>query len=275
VQQNTNEPECSTKPDCQSHDQSAALQLSTRRKTAADVVMKSRSPSNQAILTDLEVSVTAPKPKRQGDILKDATNRTGNEINAKKSVNLPAKTSRLNQKAHDALASSKLRKGKENTQADEDMKSSAGVSDVDSDMMTVPTSNGNAALDSSFDSASSWNYEKAINGWQSFYDNYTLPPTSAILESQISTPVTKNTSRKNSHDDSFVINKKHHKPRGSRTKKDEMITPPHHSHSGNVAKNTDASYEDSDLNGCFDFDQIKSALSLFSPNSVICSMMQE
>ena len=236
VLQNTNAPQERNNPGRLSLCQSAALKLSMTRKTAAaaDDVMKSRPPLNQSISTDLEVSVNDPKPKRQVPILKNVTNRTGNEIKAKKSADLPPKTSKLNQKAHYALASSK-KKGKENTQAYKDKKSTDDVSDVDSDMVTVPTSNSNGkpALDSSFDTT-----------W---------------LESQITTPVTKTTSRKNNYDDDdddddFFINKR--------------LCEDH---------DTDEIYEEEfNLNnGCFYFDEIKSAFALFIPNSLICSKMQK
>eukprot|EP00984_Skeletonema_dohrnii_P031475 scaffold24009_cov102-Skeletonema_dohrnii-CCMP3373.AAC.5 len=92
--QNTNEVQFSTTPDRFS----PVRKLTMTRTAAADGVTKSEPPSNQAILTDSLVYVTPPKPKRQGPILKDATNRIRNEMKAKTSANLPSKTnSKINE----------------------------------------------------------------------------------------------------------------------------------------------------------------------------------
>ena len=131
---------------------------------------KTDPPSDLSILTDsdAEVSVTAPKPKRQGPILKDATNRVRNELKAEQSANLQPKIShKLNQKAFNAVISMK-RKEKGNAQADEDIKSPTGMSDSDSSM-TLPTSNGKVmALDPAFDtrqqSSNDFSFDSLLSG---------------------------------------------------------------------------------------------------------------
>eukprot|EP00984_Skeletonema_dohrnii_P023333 scaffold12428_cov140-Skeletonema_dohrnii-CCMP3373.AAC.1 len=287
--QNTNEVQFSTTPDRFS----PVRKLTMTRIAAADGVTKSQPPSNQGILTNSEVYVTPPKPKRQGPILKDATNRIRNEMKtktsanlpsktnskinemkAKRSANLPSKTSKIRQEApHKQSVEYGMRTEKENTQVEEEFKSSTGVSDVDSDMITLPASNNKAMLDSSFDSASSWNHEKTIKDWQSFYTNFALPPPGVMLESQISTPVTKNTSRKNkknnNNNDADLVVSQQNRRKGSRMKmkKDKTMSPPHRGHRRKFIRNTDESdsnedfdtddsTENFDLNGCSMIDEI-------------------
>jgi len=264
--QNTNEVQFSTMPDRFS----PVRKLTMTRTAAADGVTKSEPPSNQAILTDSLVYVTPPKPKRQGPILKDATNRIRNEMKAKTSANLPSKTnSKIRQEApHKQSTEYGMRTEKENTQVEEDCKSSTGVSDVDSDMITLPVSNNKAMLDTPFDTASSWNHEKTIKDWQSFYTNFALPPPGVMLESQISTPVTKNTSRKNNNNnDADLVVSQQNRRKGSRMKKDKTMIPPHRGHRRKVIRNTDESdsnedfdtddsNENFDLNGCLMIDEI-------------------
>jgi len=283
--QNTNEVQFSTTPDRFS----PVRKLTMTRIAAADGVTKSEPPSNQAILTDSLVYVTPPKPKRQGSILKDATNRIRNEMKAKTSANLPSKTnskinvmkakrsanlpsktnSKIRQEApHKQSIEYGMRTEKENTQVEEDCKSSTGVSDVDSDMITLPASNNKAMLDPSFDTASSWNHEKTIKDWQSFYTNFALPPPGVMLESQISTPITKNTSRKNNNNnDADLVVSQQNRRKDSRMKKDKTMIPPHRGHRRKVIRNTDESdsnedfdtddsNENFDLNGCLMIDEI-------------------
>ena len=264
--QNTNEVQFSTTPDRFS----PVRKLTMTRIAAADGVTKSEPPSNQAILTDSLVYVTPPKPKRQGPILKDATNRIRNEMKAKTSANLPSKTnSKIRQEApHKQSIEYGMRTEKENTQVEEDCKSSTGVSDVDSDMITLPASNNKAMLDPSFDTASSWNHEKTIKDWQSFYTNFALPPPGVMLESQISTPITKNTSRKNNNNnDADLVVSQQNRRKDSRMKKDKTMIPPHRGHRRKVIRNTDESdsnedfdtddsNENFDLNGCLMIDEI-------------------
>eukprot|EP00985_Skeletonema_marinoi_P005406 scaffold2343_cov98-Skeletonema_marinoi.AAC.2 len=203
--------------------------------------------------------------------LPSKTNSKINEMKAKRSANLPSKTnSKIRQEApHEQSIEYGMRtEGKENTQVEEDFKSSTGVSDVDSDMITLPASNNKAMLDTSFDTASSWNHEKTIKDWQSFYTNFALPPPGVMIESQISTPVTKNTSRKNNNnnDADLVVNQQNRR-KGSRMKKDKTMIPPHRGHRRKVIRNTDESdsnedfdtddsNENFDLNGCLMIDEI-------------------
>ena len=117
---------------------------------------------------------------------------------------------------------------------------------------------------------SSWNYEKTINGWQTFYTNYALPPPGVMLEAQINTPVTDNTSRKtnsNSDGDNALIR------RNNLQNDRRRMKPSHRSHNKVVTSETeengddfvtDDSNEDFDLNGCFMIDEIWSAFSSLS-----------
>lgn len=250
VSQNTKEAQSTTE------DHLSPMQEPTIAcKTAADVVTSSCSSINQKILNDSEVQV---KP-----ILKDISNRMRNKIDAKKTANLHSqRNNKLNQESHHVQKIEHVvRKENEHTQVETqaesqvegDLKSSSGVSDVDSDMITLPASNKNALNGFSFGTASSWDHEKTINGWQGFYANFDLPPPGMMLESQISTPVTKNTRRmsrnnNNNIDDDLVASRKY-KRKGSRSKTFNSINPPHLDRYRIIIGNTDESQNDSDIDG--------------------------
>ena len=203
----------SIEPDRPSESQPEIYHKRIALKPTADDKKEKQTSLNPAILTDVKVRDAAPPlPKRQGLVLKDATNIMNSEIKSKRtSLNLPPKPTRtMNQNTHAVSAGMDyvMNREKENTLSLEDFKSTTGVSEVDSDMITVPASNTKATHDSSFDSSSSWNYERTINGWQNFYLNYDIPPSTAMMESNIDTPVIKNTGRKTSSVeivDDFVI----------------------------------------------------------------------
>jgi len=301
VLQNTQEVQSITKPD----HLIPIRELTMTDKAAVDDVTSSYSSLNQTILNDSGVHVKPPKPTRQAPILKDISNRMRNKIDAKKSANLQSKSnSKLGQEAHHGQSIEYgVRNEKENTQVEthieEDSKSSTGVSDscpwsdVDSDMITLPASNKNATLESSFDNAISWNYENTINGYQGFYKNFDLPTPAMMLESQISTPVTKNTRRKNNYNDNngddlvvsqnvtkntrrknnynnnngdndLVVSQKNERI-GNRNKRNHEINPSHRDRIRITTSNTDGrqngfdtvgSNDDENLNGCLLMDEI-------------------
>ena len=271
VLQNTKVMESSTIP-VPDH-LSPVRELMMTGKTAADGVTVTKS-------CQVHI-VTPPKPMRQSPILKDVgvSNRVTNKDNDKKSVNLPTKpNTKLSQEAHHGQSmEDNTKEEKENTQVET---SFTGVSDVDdSDMITLPASNNTKAMmNSSYDTASTWNYEKTINGWQSFYTNFSLPPPDVMLESQITTPVTSNTCRNNNSNinsdvDNEVIGRKNERKGSRNGKKNNVISPSHRNHSRKVTSETDEndddfdtvdSNEDVDLNGCLVFDEIWSAFSSLS-----------
>jgi hypothetical protein len=230
---------------------------------------KTDPPSDLSILTDsdAEVSVTAPKPKRQGPILKDATNRVRNELKAEQSANLQPKIShKLNQKAFNAVISMK-RKEKGNAQADEDIKSPTGMSDSDSSM-TLPTSNGKVmALDPAFDtrqqSSNDFSFDSLLSGtaFGGFACRFPEPScqsisvgakTDALTDLEISGFASADVSRESILDDTVGESVEVSFWSGM----DDIFT----DDSYGDFDTEDSSIGNCNLNGCFDFDEIMSAM---------------
>jgi len=85
-----------------------------------------------------------------------------------------------------------------------------------------------------------------------------------MLESQISTPLTKNTRRKNNNDDDLVASQSNVR-KSSRSKTDNGINPPRRDRIRITIGNTDDSRNnDSDLNGCLLMEEIWSIFTSLS-----------